>query len=102
MWYVWDKPGITLTKIGSHVFQSSLYENTTDEKDKYEQEIRVLDAAQTSSKPIVEIPYSLMSVLSDHALYSLRVYVLLPPDKTHLHESIHARIKQDLPHIDWK
>ena len=102
LWYIWSKSGLALTKVGSHVSQSTYYEGTEDDRDKYEQEIRVLDAAGVTSESIVEIPHSLMSVLSNQALYSLRVYVLLPPEKMQLRTSITAKIKADLPHISWK
>ena len=91
LWYIWSKSGLALTKVGSHVSQSTYYEGTEDDRDKYEQEIRVLDAAGVTSKSIVEIPHSLMSVLSNQALYSLRVYVLLPPEKMQLRNKYNSK-----------
>lgn len=102
LWYVWEKSGLALTKVGSHVSQSAFYEGKAGERDDYEQEIRVLDAAGVSSKSIVEIPHSLMSVLSDQALYSLRIYVLLPLEKIQVRDELAAKIKSDLPHMEWK
>ena len=101
LWYVWDKD-VTLTKIDSLVPQSALYEDATEDEDGYQQGIRIFDKNQGISKPLAEIPYSLMSVLSNQALYSLRLYLLLPPDKNQQKDKIIAKIKSDLPHMEWK
>ncbi len=48
LWYIWDKAGITLTKIGSHIPVSAIDEAgiIAKDKDKYEQAIRILDSRQ--------------------------------------------------------
>jgi hypothetical protein len=42
-----------------------------------------------------------MSILSNYALYTLRVYVLLPAGMETKREKIEERIRKDLPHTDW-
>lgn len=104
LWYIWDKAGITLTKIGSHIPVSAMEEagiSGTD-KDKYEQTIRVLDSKGKSSKSIVELKNSLMSVLSNYALYIIRIYVLFPNGKENKRGEISDFIKKELPHLNWK
>ena len=89
LWYVWSKDGITLTKVGSHVPVGMLQKapNAKD-KDKYEQAIRIISSSDRTSTDIMSLPQSLMSILSDNALYLLRMYVLLPDDKVALREAI--------------
>lgn len=101
LWYLWDI-SMPLTKIGSRVPSSSAYEYDPHDPDNYEQAVRVLDKDGKGSKLLSELPYSLMSVLSNHALYSLRVYVLLQSDQESLRKEIRSAIKQDLQEIEWK
>lgn len=97
LWYLWHKPGITLTKIGSRVPVGAMQGGTdTDAKDKYEQSIRIL-REDGDSIDIMSVPRSLMSILSNRALYALRIYVLLPPDKKALAGEITKRM-QNLVH----
>ncbi len=107
LWYCLDIPGMPLTKIGSHLNVSSLEENHSEEKDKYEQSIRVLNDLDNTSKPIMEMPQSLMKVLSDNSLYTLRLYVLFPEnmasnEKSSKSSQIRKKIQSDLPDIQWK
>lgn len=104
LWYVWEKSGITLTKIGSHIPISAI-ENTGatgKDKDRYEQAVRVLDSKGESSKSIVELKNSLMNVLSDYALFAIRIYVLFPKGTEHKRGEITDYIKRELPHLAWK
>ncbi len=102
LWYVWDTAGMTLTKVGSHVPISALKETGADDDDKYEQAIRVLDGTTNTSRPIMELNSSLMSILANHALYSLRVYVLFPEGvEEQRRAEISNTIKDDLPEIAW-
>jgi hypothetical protein len=66
-----------------------------------EQLIRILDPRDNSSKPIVNIPQSLMKVLADNALYTIRVYVLLAGRDLEKRKAIATHIQKDLPHIMW-
>ncbi len=101
LWYIWQK-SITLTKIGSRIPTSDLDINSQKNADKYEQSVRVLSKTNADSKPVFDLPYSLMSVLSEYELTALRVYVLLPEDKQNERENIAAKIKLDSPYANWK
>lgn len=104
-WYIWTKSGIELTKAGSYVPISAALESKDTQsdkaKDKYEQALRIIEPNSETSTPIMEIPYSLMSVLADKALYSLRIYVLLPREKENQKEQIRAEIRKT-PDLNWK
>jgi HD superfamily phosphohydrolase len=107
LFHIWDPPSMTLTKIGSHVPVSSVMESkegglSETEVDKYEQSIRIHDKHNNKSTPIVGKRSSLLHVLAGHALYSLRIYVILPDDFTGDFEVMRGSIKTDLPDIDWK
>lgn len=93
--YVWTQKG-TLTKIGSSVPLSVLGDNSEDEMyDKLQQAVRIRGSGG-SSRPIQENPRSLISVLGNYALYSVRVYALLEPDQECRREEISTRINGDL------
>ena len=115
--HLWD-PGITtLTKIGSRIPISTVMEHAEGseddqeehdkkagkERDKYEQSIRILYRDTSKSVPIMDKPSSLLCVLSDRALFSCRLYVLLPPgrDRSAI-EAMRQRIKKDCPSLEWK
>lgn len=100
-WYLWDPPPMVLTKIGSHIPVSAMGSGP-DEKDKYDQAVRIMNRAGDKSTPIVEIPDSLMSILSNYALYSHRVYVLFPEGEESRRDEIAEQIREDLPHVGWK
>lgn len=104
-WHVWDKPGIELTKVGSYVSISAARDSNGQEsgkaKDKFEQALRIIKPGAATSVPIMELPFSLMSVLADKALYSMRVYVLLPQEKEDEKTAIIREIK-GIPDLDWK
>ena len=101
-WYVWARAGMKLTRIGSHVPVSSILNSDSEELDKYEQSIRILDSENNSSKEIVSIKQSMMSVLSNYGLYSLRIYILFPEDSEDKRREIIRRIKEEALHINWK
>jgi HD superfamily phosphohydrolase len=95
LWYLWGKSN-TLTKIGSHVPVSALArEATAEEKDQYEQAVRIL-RADNSSEPIVENAISLMKVLADFSLYTVRLYVLMPSETPELRKTIEDKVRQDM------
>jgi HD superfamily phosphohydrolase len=94
LWYLWHKPGITLTKVGSRVPVGTMQDGASSkERDKYEQSIRIMGDDGSSSNDIMSEPQSLMSILSNSALYALRIYVLLPPDKKGLADAITERMQ---------
>lgn len=103
-WHVWVKSGIVLTKVGSHLPVSAAKEpsGSTEPDDRFEQAIRILDANGRTSRPIMELPSSMMNILGDQALYALRVYVLLPKGDEGRRQEISAHIRSDLNEVEWK
>ncbi len=80
--YIWKQAGNRLTKIGSTVPVSALGEQAEEDSyDKLLQAVRVLKEDGKTSQPIQKNRRSLVHALSQHALYGLRVYVLLPPER---------------------
>lgn len=76
--HIWIQEGMALTKIGSRIPVSQLGSATDDQKDRYQQAVRILSEDGKESIPIVESKQSLMNILSEYALYEIRIYVLLP------------------------
>jgi uncharacterized protein len=103
LWYVWSKAGVALTKIGARVSLSALVNDDASERDydKAAQSVHILNTRNNTSKPVMEIEQSLMSVLSEHALYALRVYVVLPSDREGDRARIAEHIRADLGDISW-
>lgn len=92
--WIWTQ-ATQLTKIGSHVAASSLDADEPDSYDKLQQAVRI-QSPDGSSHPIQEDKRSLISVLSERALYGVRVYCLIPPERESERESIRAAVDQDL------
>jgi uncharacterized protein len=94
--YLWKQSDPQLTKIGTSV-PASVLEDTADEEfyDRLQQSIRILDDGQ-SSRPIQECGGSLMSVLSSHVLYSMRIYALLPREEQDIVSEIRSVVEHDL------
>jgi len=101
LWRVWST-SMVLTKIGSSIPVSSIEEDNSNDRDRLDQAIMILSSDRRSSKSIMQVPHSLMSVLADFVCYTIRVYVLVPSNKKHLTDSIKAKVRKDLPNIDWK
>ncbi len=102
LWYLWAKD-IALTKIGARLPVSEGFLTTTDLQDSahegkalFEQSIRILKSDATITQPIMELDQSLMRILSDYAYYSLRLYVLLPPNKQDRKPEIRDYVRNDL------
>ncbi len=96
LWYIWEKPGFTLTKIGSNVPTTSVFKNTYEE-DSLVQAIRIItneDAGE--SKPLMELRDSIVGTLSNSALYSLRLYVLVPQERKHIIHDIRTKINASI------
>lgn len=74
-WRLWDR-AVPLTKVGAHIPTSAAV--ARDDEESLAQAIHVLQKGETTSVPIMEDRRSLMYVLADQALYSIRLYVLLP------------------------
>lgn len=102
LWYFWGKK-MVLTSVGSNVATSIAHgECVSEDDDKYPSSIRILNPKDNTSLPIMEIDHSLMKVLSDRELYSLRLYILFPRGKEQLRDKIRASIMSELPDIKWK
>lgn len=99
--HLWTPIPMTLTKIGSHVPISAIAEDKKPgdrdkEKDRAEQAIRVLDSGGSTSKEIVRKSHSLMSILSDWALYSFRLYLLCPEERPELPGAMRKKIREEV------
>jgi uncharacterized protein len=93
-WWIWAKSGLALTKIGSHIPVGVARGVGEKELDKYDQSIRILNPDKTSVE-IMSLRHSLMSILANQALFSLRVYVLLDPEDRRRTE-IEQKIANDM------
>lgn len=94
LWHLWDKAGVVLTNVGAMVPIEALLKKNKEAEEELAQSVHVLDRDGDQSLPIFKLKYSLMSFLSNSALYALRLYVLLPPEKEGLAEEIQGCIKQ--------
>lgn len=96
-WKTWHQAGRTLTTVGSVVPLAQAKDDFGDD-----QLVRIVDKNKRSL-PIVELKQSLMSVLSNYALYALRVYVLLPGEMNtpKVRKQITKRIKVDTIAVGW-
>ncbi len=102
-WHLWEKDGLVLTKVGSRVPISSAVRRDEEDDEAYEQSVRILDATGAKSRPIMELPHSLLRPLSDQALYAMRLYVLPPAgfDRSQL-PSLTQAVREELKEVDWK
>lgn len=103
-WYAWATQ-MSITKVGSHVPASeSCTRSPCDHEhniENYEQAVRICNG-EGSSVPIMEHSSSLMRVLSDQTLYSIRLYVLRPENGNIDFDEMKKKIKSDLPYMPWK
>lgn len=83
LFYVWTLRGFPLTKISSAIPVDELDQEDREQVEKWEQSVRILARGNgdQSSKTIMQMSGSLMNILSDHALDSVRLYLLEPPDR---------------------
>ncbi len=98
--HIWTQDGMALTKIGSRIPISQLAGSTDNQKDLHQQAIRVLNGDGSDSLPIVELKQSLMGVLSEYALYEIRIYVALPADGNKLRDEIRRDFLESLDNRD--
>lgn len=97
--FVWNNGGLKLTKIGR---MTELSEINKKVKENIDQSVRILDRLTRKSEPIMQRDDSLMSILSDKALYSVRLYVLDGSlDDTKI-KAIREFIQKEMKHRDWK
>lgn len=79
LWIIWDNEGKNLTEIESHVPVTLLDHESEEEIEK--RKIKGLDIFDNENKksiPIVSIPSSLMSILSNYNIFSIRLYIIFP------------------------
>lgn len=93
-WKEWSV-GTTLTKIGALVSPSLLAQPAEDDRDKYEQAVKIL-LPDNSTRALFSYGRSLMSVLAKHEMVKVRLYVLVPPRAVHRVDEIRARVERDM------
>lgn len=89
--WLWDKGGTKLTKVGSHVPVSEGYEGDHNEHDEFDQSVRILQRDKSSCL-LQEDERSLIHVLSNYGLYNIRVYALIGSGDDALRRSIETRV----------
>ena len=95
LWFVWDNGGMPLTKFGP----SLPMQDPSDYEDKLAQAVRIKDGV--NSKPIFEVPTSLMGELWDKSLHSARLYVILPEENDNLRREITTSARKAIDHRYW-
>ena len=93
LWYVWGNKKMSLTKAGAHV-PVSMLPIDTDDVDAASQVVRIKDGE--GSRPISEVPRSLMSLLAQRALFSARLYVILSPSNEGMRKTIADRVESKI------
>ncbi len=89
--YIWEKAAM-FTKAGVAVPVSHL----ANVGDDVEQAVRVLSRGETESVPAAEREGSLMRILAEQALYTLRIYVLLDDGESDKRAGMCSQIATDL------
>jgi HD superfamily phosphohydrolase len=94
-WYEWKKR-TSLTSVESSV-------PISDELDpeEVEQSVHVLRDGDSVASPIQSVRRSLMNVLANKALFSARLYVLLPKTRWSEKQKIAQAIREAEPHLLW-
>ena len=92
LWHVWGSWRMSFTKVGAHLPASMTPTDLQESADAIAQMVRIKDGSD--SRPIPEIPRSLMSVLAQNALFSSRLYVILPSGKEALRSDIARRTNE--------
>jgi hypothetical protein len=87
---VWHQK-FPLTKAGAVVPYEAL-DDVDEQEDNLDQSIRILARSGHESKAIFDWQRSLTSVLADKALYTIRVYALIPPDDAGARERLRSAI----------
>ena len=95
LWHIWGSRPTLFTKVGSYMPVSA----TLSDPDAIDQAVRILDG--DSSKLISEVPRSLMSILAQYGLYSIRLYVMLDKDQEAQRSEILKRVKDEIALDNW-
>jgi hypothetical protein len=88
-----------ITKVAPTMSVAKAAADGVDEE--FDQTVRILSPKGDESKPIFDLPHSLMKVLGGQALYSLRLYALVPPDKPEAAKAIEQYIRAEVA-LPWK
>lgn len=96
LFHIWDprSTGLVMTKVGAHVPVSAMVPEEAEEWDRFQQAVRIFESEDGSSYPLNEDPSSILSILSDQALFLSRVYVLLPGEVVEKREEIEQDCKR--------
>ena len=105
-WHVYENR-IELTKVGRSVGSGKVITKSKDDADKYDQTVNVLNRVTKESSRIMEIDNSLMSVLADKSLFTIRLYILFPSsvsseDREKIKVSVFEDIKKEIDYFSWK
>ena len=107
--FVWNNGALEITKVGRMVELSETANLTEEDSDKINQTVRIFDRISERSVPIMERDDSLMSILSNQALYSIRLFILFDLDHFKEDGSLKAKIEdvkkfiyEKLSHRGWK
>ena len=94
LWHVWGSWRMSFTKVGAYLPASMTSTDLQESADAIAQMVRIKDGAD--SKPITEIPRSLLRVLAQNALFSSRLYAILPSGKEALRSQIVRRANEEI------
>jgi uncharacterized protein len=105
-WRVWGNQ-IKLTIVGRSVESNKVLTKSKAYEDDYDQTVNVLNRVTGESSRIMEIDNSLMSVLANKSLFTIRLYILfpsniLPDDRQKIKDSVFEQIKKEFPYFSWK
>ena len=98
LWYMWGSRKMSLTKLATSLPASLTVSEREDNDDALEQSVFIKDGDE--SKPISAIPRSLMSVLSENMLFSMRIYVILENDDGAQRQDILSRVRRKIDTAD--
>jgi HD superfamily phosphohydrolase len=98
---------IELTKVGLSVEFNKVLTRSKDDEDKYDQTVNVLNRVTGESSRIMEIDNSLMNVLANKSLFTIRLYLLfpstiLPDDRKKIKTFVFEQVKKEHPYFTWK
>ena len=93
LWHVWGNRPMAFTKVGAY----SPISTTAADPDAFDQSVFIFDGKET--KPISQLPWSLISVLAQRVLYSTRLYVLLPENQQQQRRDILDRVRREISSV---
>ena len=104
LFFVWDNHMLEFTKSSKSIGITKSCHMDDEDIDKIDQSARIFDRINQKSTPIMERNDSLMSILSNYALFSTRLFVLLDrtEENNQKFDKMRNKIKENLPYRDWK